>query len=969
MTDPDVHCQDSSSDCDYYTSAEFYEEFGKNNHALRILHLNIRSVNSNMNEFLIYMKSLKTEFHVVILTETWLNCSSDWLDVPGFNAYHSIRHNRRGGGVTVLVHSSLVSEQLTQFTVSQNLFEMCSVQVRVGKSYCKIFGVYRPPDQSLFEFNRSFFEMIDCNTISRSNCVILGDFNIDLSPDILPNATNTYISEFRLMNCIQYISLPTRVQGCSVSVIDHIWVNFIRPIKSGVFPINISDHYPSFICIPNMLRSDREKIKCTFRDHSALNIQRLNDNIQLLSDRMNLYDNLDAGTACQRFSLDFFNLYNKACPIKVKEVTVKRINSPWINVKLIACINKKHELYNKSRAHIRYKPIYKYFVNELTKETRRIKQNYFHNKFDACFRDIKKTWSSINQIIGSKKQQNVNIKLKVNNNIISQPLQVADELNKHYTSVAENLQKSIPLSNTNPLNNVVNCQNSFVLFPTNPVEVKKVIMSFKSKGSHLQSIPSFIYKELSESLSPVIFVLINKSFNEGVFPDCLKIARVIPIYKAGEKCKAANYRPISTLEFLSKIYERIMYNRLIKFFDKFNIICIEQYGFRHDLSTGDALLKFTDAVYDAFENNRYMMSIFLDFSKAFDTVDHEILIRKLEKQGIRGTCLEWLKSYLSNRVQYVSITNANSCKLPITTGVPQGSILGPLLFIMYINDMSRTSNLMQCVHYADDTTMYFQCDNINDLYLIANEELVRIDQWLSCNKLSLNLDKTVYMLHSNKSLANNSCLKIRNVEIKRVNQTKFLGIIVDDKLTFKNHIDQVVKKISRSCGILRKVSQFVPHYVIKKLYLSIVYPHLTYGIEAWGSSGKTSLDRVINVQNKCIKLVNFSICNDILTMYKRESLLTFENIYKYVVILKFYRYFILASNEYFTSKVNSYQTDHAFNTRFKSQSCLKLPFYSKTKSQTSFIYRSIKYWNTIPQDVKVLTSYQSFKKNLFKYFV
>lgn len=267
------------------------------------------------------------------------------------------------------------------------------------------------------------------------------------------------------------------------------------------------------------------------------------------------------------------------------------------------------------------------------------------------------------------------------------------------------------------------------------------------------------------------------------------------------------------MDFLSKVFERIAYKRVSGFMEKFNIINNAQYGFRRGRSTGNAILSLTDAIYDTFNDGQYIISVLLDFSKAFDTVDHSILLRKLFLMGIRGTTLDWFKSYLINRRQCVNIKDSCSPYLPINVGVPQGSILGPLLFLMYINDFSNCSTKLSFIHFADDTTVFIKGNNLPNLLAEVNCEMINVENWLCANKLSLNIDKTSFMVHSSKKISVPAMsISIRDMQVKYVTSAKFLGVIIDDTLKFKDHIKQVRSRLCRYSGIMRNLSKFLPSW-------------------------------------------------------------------------------------------------------------------------------------------------------------
>jgi hypothetical protein len=263
-------------------------------------------------------------------------------------------------------------------------------------------------------------------------------------------------------------------------------------------------------------------------------------------------------------------------------------------------------------------------------------------------------------------------------------------------------------------------------------------------------------------------MLFNESVLAGLFPNCLKLARVIPIFKSGDTEQASNYRPISTLPVISKLFEKLMYRRFDSFLSKYKILTPCQFGFRSGRSTADAVLEFCDTIYNTVNLGGSVLSVFLDFSKAFDTVNHQILLSKLDHYGVRGLAHDWFRSYLSNRSQYVEVNCIRSEPTFMSHGVPQGSTLGPLLFLLYVNDMNNSSNVLQFVHFADDTTVSLPCESVGLGAGIMNSELSRVDAWLATNRLSLNIKKSSYMLFSATNLVPPFDIRVRDVLIDRV---------------------------------------------------------------------------------------------------------------------------------------------------------------------------------------------------------
>ena len=656
--------------CEYYYLTS---DLDISNENFNVIHINIRTVNSNLDEFLGYLNRINKDFHVIVLTETFLKCESDWIDIPGFNAFHSIRTIKDGGGCTILVDSSLESNTIPNFCIVDEVFESVAVEIKMNMSSHTVLGVYRPPLSSLSLFNSNFFSMLDIVT---GHCIITGDFNVDICSNVFSSLATDFIDNFSCRGYVSLINIPTRRTDHSGTCLDHIYINSELSCVSGVIQTLISDHDAVFCSLPQSKPVINKLKRIKFRDNSISSLNAFKSKVSQDLSIFHVYDSFSIDDKMEIFLNIIQKAYDSTCKVKEKNISIKKQTTPWMTQNLLNCIQEKHRLYRLSVVSPVFKTEFLNYKKQLKKSIYIAKKQYYCNKLNSSVNDPKTTWKTLSNILRPNVDR-PNVKLKINDDIISDPLNVSKLFNEYFSSIADTLANNIPPSSSNPIENTNRLQNTFGFLPTDCNEVKNVIISFKSKKSRLNEIPIYAFKYIVDIITPVLASLFNESVTNGIFPACLKVARVVPIHKSGTKTEIKNYRPISTLPFIGKLFERLIHSRLYSFFDKYEVFYENQYGFLKNKSTTDAILRFVDQCYSNFDNKTHLISIFLDFSKAFDTVDHEILFKKLECYGIRGHVLNWIRSYLSDRFQYVEISGIKSPISRVDKGVPQGSIWGP----------------------------------------------------------------------------------------------------------------------------------------------------------------------------------------------------------------------------------------------------------------------------------------------------
>ena len=489
-------------------------------------------------------------------------------------------------------------------------------------------------------------------------------------------------------------------------------------------------------------------------------------------------------------------------------------------------------------------------------------------------------------------------------------------------------------------------------------------MGFSNKkSSGHDGINNFILKGVISSIADPLAHIFNESLSSGQIPHLMKVAKVIPLFKKGDQLEINNYRPISLLTSLSKVLEKIIFIRTIKFLKLNNILSNSQFGFREKHSTIHAILSFLNKTTRAIDDHSHLIGIFLDLSKAFDTVNHNILLNKLSHYGIRGKALEWFRNYLTDRKQYVHLNGVDSDLHEIKCGVPQGSILGPLLFIIYINDFCRSSDVLSFVLFADDSTLFFSHNDPRSLVNIVNTELNKVMHWIRANKLSLNLQKTKYIIFSNTINTLPSDIIFESTPLEKVTQIKFLGIIVDNKLSWKNHIDSICKTISRNIGIINKLKLHLPSSSLLTLYHSLILPYLNYGILAWGNTHQVLLNRLLLLQKKSLRIIsNSPIRTSTDPLFYDNKILKINDLYHLQLGQFMYNYNNNLLPHTFDSMFPKNQSFHKYPTRQSDE--FHLPLLRTLLAQNTFIYTGPKFWNSIEKEIKDAPSVNSFKHKL-----
>ena len=870
--------------CKYYDKTEFNSLQANFKNGLSFLHLNIASLNAHHDELVGLLRDLEGDFSIIGITETRVFDSQlpENLKISNYSAFETPREGKCGGSLLYVSKNmdTIHRPDLEKLMYRSKLLETSFVEISREKQKNIVVGcIYRHHDLTIKDFIESFIITLLTKIDSENKLVVLmGDFNINLMEFANDQHVSGFLDAMGSFALIPNITLPTRIAGDSRTLIDNIYTS---PELCGTFSGNvltcISDHLAQF-CLLSDSKTFSPKHSVKKRDWAKFNGAEFLTQIQSIDWKNVLQSDLqNPNISIENFLKCIKGLLDQHAPVKQfrpkKVINLKA--SPWMTPEILNSMKVRDKLYKSflqakdPLVKATLKERFKLYRNRIVSICRQRKIDFYRNFFQENIQNSANVWKGINSITAVKRKvDSTVISLEINGKVTSDLPKVAESFNTFFATIADKIKNDIPkspktykdfLKNPNP--------NTMFLANVSPNEVLECLNSLDtSKANGPASIPAKALNLIKAEISTPLAEIFNMSFNTGVFPDALKLAKVLPVYKnKGKVTDCGNYRPISLLSNLDKVLEKLIYKRVYSYLTRLNLLYTKQFGFRRKHSTVHTLLSMCQKIADALDEHKFACGVFVDLQKAFDTVDHEILLAKLQHYGIRGKAYSLFKSYLNGRKQFVSISGCNSAELLMKHGVPQGSVLGPLLFLIYINDLHFAIGGSIVHHFADDTNLLCITDSLESLAETLNLDLQSLWHWLNANKISLNASKTEYILfhHPNRKVDHDLVkLSIGGHDIKESKSIKYLGVQMDSDLKWATQVNDVAVKLRKANGVLAKLRHYMPESILKLVYYAIFNSHLTYCCQIWGQNvpnvSSSLLKRIKTLQKTALRLMSFS---------------------------------------------------------------------------------------------------------------
>ena len=877
VTDYDLSSELGLTACDYVDPENTGRiKPGKND--LSIIQINSRGLLNKID----HLRDIINYSHpdVILLCETWLNTRTiELVEINGYKLFSKNRIDRIGGGVAILLKRELRSRCRDDLCVEKQHLEHLIVELKTDNKNILLVSGYRPPNTNVKTMLTEYKSLV-CNLKKcRHHEMVIGlDHNLDLMKTHLHKQTNEFL-ELNLSNDLTpCITKLTRITHTTATLLDNIFVSpkLQQNLNPFILIEDISDHLPIVAILGNQKRSLKESKSIKVRNLSDENINRIKEDLNQ-KDWPKILRPLQCNESFEYFHNFLCDSIDRHAPEETHKISYrKQIKDPWITRGILTSLAKQKRLYweqlHSKSAVSTHK--YRRYRNLLKSIVRRCKNTYLHEKYVEFKQDSRKLWKLVNKIIGKSNNKTESIdSLRIDNMLKYDPDSITNGFCDFFSSIGETYAQKIDSTGVDIDNYILQIKSNphcLFLSPTTSNEITELIkkLPMKTSSGH-DNISNVLLKRLNVSIITPLSMIFNKSLEEGIFPEQIKLADIVPLFKSQDRSECTNYRPISLLLTVSKLLEKVVYSRTYTYLERHEKLYVSQYGFREGHSCENAISELVSQIVKGQQEGMYTLSLFLDLSKAFDSLEHRVLLKKFERYGLRGKVNEWFASYLQNRRMRVKCTISSTGKLEysdyqsVNYGTLQGSCLGPLIFIIFTNDLHEQLMNTASLLFADDTTLYMTHRNLRYLKWCVEEDMRRLIAWFRTNKLTLNLGKTVCVLFQKNGPRQVITLELDDVQIKSVKEVKFLGMWLDDYLNWCTHVQKLILKITRNLNLLKYSQNMMPRETKKLVYHAHIGSHLQYGLVLWGNGATNEqLNKLQKIQNLCMLYISGTRINN-----------------------------------------------------------------------------------------------------------
>lgn len=910
---------------------------------------------------------------VIALSETRLTTEIEdsEVNVQGYSMVRCDAENRSTGGVVLYVREDIKYEIVLIKKIVANCW-CAAIEIKEKLYKGVIMVIYHSPSASHGDFVR-FLEDIVEEVIIRGDCMVIGDFNIDFM--INSFYTKKLQTTMHSLGMKQYVNSPTRITKDSQTIIDLLFANKEVHIQVIHEP-KITDH--AWIRIDlNVNKFVNKYREFSARDYNNFNIDEFN---KLLENEVKLVQGIDASAKARKFVDNIVGALDATAPKKNFRIPKVWEGKKWYSDEIREAANRRDEAYSKAlyedtdQNWLQFKSERNTVVNLI----RAKKKEYYENLIDYNKGNPTSMWKALKEILkgepmGIKKIEDIDFEILGN----IEECNIADKFNLYYVQSINNIVNSINGSRPG-------CRDKRIIYVIESSEIienfemirmkdlEEVVMTLPKKRGTEEGITSDILKAVFYVIKEEFVDVINSSLREGCCPDSWKTSTIIPIPKVEKARKASDYRPINMLPIFEKVLELVVKKQIETYLENNDIITEHQSGFRKQYSCETAIQTVIDEWKLIVSKGEMVGVIFMDLKRAFETIDRDRLIEKLYQYGIRGMVLDWLKSYLNNRTQQVRFDYKWSKQISTVYGVPQGSVLGPLLFIVYINDIIKACpegcNIKM---FADDTLIYVTGESSAEIESKMTVAFNTVEEWMNINKLKMNAGKTKYMIVKSirKEQRGNITVKcLDGTEIERVEIMKYLGIIIDDRLRFKDHCDYMLKKIGKKTSFLNRIGNYISAYTRCIIYKTIIAPHFEYCATMLMDMGETQLSKLQIAQNRAMRVIlQCDRRTKVEHMLQALQFMSVKQRLYYNVCIFIFKTLNNLLPEQLKDKLQIVGNVRERQTRQAED--IVIQFRRTTSAQKSMFYEGVKMYNALPAEIRRCETIELFKRMLKEYII